>query len=291
MSDVVYFSCPICQCKEYELIRHFIDGVTVGKCINCRMVYTPLRHPNPDSLFFTATHESLLFAFEPIISGRKKHYRDKNFNEYLQLINKYAVGNKLLDVGCAHGYFPFVAKKKGYDVTAVEPAKAMAKFASEVFKVNVKYGTIDTVDISDNMWDVVTFTDSLEYFPNPIRELKMIRSYMSAKGILFIKVPNAKYFSFRWRLSNLLKLKSIGESAYTPSLRVCHYDLLTLKKLVRDSGFTVLRVGSCFPIDSPSWQAISGYSLLTESPWWVGAIPKLLRRIGWALGKLQEKFA
>src|ERR1043165_5951305 len=107
---IVPQKCPLCNETAFTFIREFPDGVTVGKCNSCGSVYTPLRHPFPDSLFSANEIEKLAIEFDPVIKGRKEHYRTHNFKGYLRIISKFAKGNHLLDVGCAHGIFPYMAQ-------------------------------------------------------------------------------------------------------------------------------------------------------------------------------------
>jgi hypothetical protein len=44
----------------------------------------------------------------------------------------------------------------------------MAEFAENALGLRVLRGRLDEVDLGSEAWDVVTFTDSLEYVPDPV---------------------------------------------------------------------------------------------------------------------------
>lgn len=283
MIETIYQRCPICKSETYTFLKELEDGVKVGRCNSCNTIYTPLRHPTPSSLFYSRSLEFYEWLFEPVIKKKKKHYRVNNFNEYLKIINNISIGRKLLDVGCAHGIFPLIAQENGYQVTGIEPSPAFAKFASECLGIRVLPGKIEDVDLGNDVWDVITFTDSLEYFPDPVKELSKLKNHLSDNGVVFVKVPNGKAFIFRNWLTRITGIKSISHTVFTPSLRVVHYTSDSLKLLINQSGFEVIEIGVPYPIDSPSWESLTGYGLITKSPWWMDSRRKLFRRIGFTL--------
>ena len=74
----------------------------------------------------------------------------------------------------------------------------MAKFANQILKHKVHVGTLDKVKLNDEKWDIICFTDSMEYFISPINDLRELNeNNLNKNGIIFIKVPNGDYFKFR----------------------------------------------------------------------------------------------
>ncbi len=278
--------CPLCSQTAYDFIREFPDGVTVGQCTSCGTIYTPLRHPFPDSLFSTNEIQRLVIEFEPVLKGRKNYYRIHNFKGYLRILSKFQKGKNLLDVGCAHGIFPYTAQQNGYVVAGVETSVSFAQFAQDFFKLRIFKGKLEDVDLANEKWNIVTFTDSMEYFPEPISAIEKLKGHFSEDAILFIKVPNGSFFSFRWKLAKLTGIKSIGESAFTPSMRVMHYSQASLKLLIEKAGLEVLQCGPSFPTDAPAWHKLTGYYLVTTSPWWIDTRRKLFRRLGFIIAKV-----
>ncbi len=284
------FNCPLCKSDNYKHITTMDDGVVVGKCNNCGLTYTAKRHKTPEDLFGELSLEKLQMLYNPIIENKKKHFRYKIFHQYLNKIKKYSSGKKHLDVGCAHGFFINISKKNGYETTGIEPNKTMANFGRKFLHQNIIDGTLDKVDLKDK-WDVITFTDSLEYFKNPIGDLtKLIQNNLNSKGIIFIKVPNGDYFYARHWLKKKLRLGLGGAKAYSPSKRVAHYNIKTIKKLGKALNMEILKAGAILPIDSPVWYKYVGIHLEIENPWYLGIKEKIVRKVLHYLGLIEYFF-
>jgi 2-polyprenyl-3-methyl-5-hydroxy-6-metoxy-1,4-benzoquinol methylase len=287
--ETVPQSCLICGETAYRVLKRFDDGVVVGECVRCGLMYTPLRHPVPESLLFGNRQDELQILHRAILSGRKKHFRKRNFIDYLERIERYAKGRRLLDVGCAHGFFPATARERGFEVTAVEPSPGMADFAEKNLNVNVLRGRLDQVDLGEGEWDVVTFTDSAEYIPTLVEDLRRVVTHLAPGGVLFLKVPNGDYFRMRHRAEEKFKMRIGGEVAFSPSLRVAHYSRHSLQRLARTLNLQVLEIAACPPIDSAPWHSVVGLHLEVEAPWFLDAKGHLMRRVLHALGQAQSR--
>ncbi len=284
-------SCLLCGSKEYTLVKEFSDGVKVGRCSNCGLLYTPVMDSFPENLFGSSTADVLTVLYKPIIKGKVKHFRYQNFKDYLKVVSSFTSSRRLLDVGCAHGFFGFEARKNGYDVSAVEPHPAMAKFASDELGLPVFEGTFATAAIPDTRWDIVTFTDSMEYFPDPVSDLSKVNTkYLNLNGIVFVKVPNGDYFVLRHWIQKSLGLGAGDSEAFAPSKRVAHYNNKSIRKLMESSGFRVLEIGYLQPVHSPVWPRYTGLWLEFEAPFFMQWKQVIARKLIHVVGKIQFAF-
>jgi len=258
--------------------------------MECGLLYTPLPHPAPAELLAHTDFETLRVLYGPIVQGKVAHFRRRNFLEYLGLIERHSPGKRLLDVGCAHGFFLSLARERGYVVTGIEASPSMARFAREVLDVPIIKGRLDEVSLDDKTWDVITFTDSLEYFPNPVRDLGRLFRRLTPGGLVFLKVPNGDYFFLRHALERYLPLRAGEGAAFGPSERVAHYTSRTIRLLAERLGLDILNVGFPSPIDSPVWHALTGLWLEMESSFFLGLPDKMLRRTMHLVGVLASTF-
>lgn len=285
------FACPLCGSGSYKKIKVFDNGVIVGKCTECNLFYTPLRDSNPEALFNENNYEIMRFLYLPVLNNQVRHFRYKIFRKYLSIIKKYSNGKSLLDVGCAHGFFTKMAQDNGFVVSGIEPSLNMHRFAVTELGLDVKFGIFDNVDLNSAKFDVITFTDSFEYFPEALPTLvKIEKDHLSDSGIVFIKVPNGNYFNFRHSLKAKLKIGSGDAEAFSPSKRVAHYTAETLKKIIEKSGLELLAVKHIAPIDSPVWTKYTGLWLEFESPFCLAWKQKLVRRIVHFVGQFEYFF-
>ena len=280
-------ACLVCGTSDFETVKEFRDGVVVGRCRRCHLLYTPRRHSVPEGLYFGKELQQLLALGAPLLSGERRHYRTRNYREYLKVIGRHAPGRRLLDVGCAHGFFLATAREQNYEVTGVEPSPGMADFAEKALGLRVVRGRLDEAALGQEEWDVVSFTDSLEYVPDPVRALRTVAGHLSPRGILFLKVPNGAYFSVRHAIEKRFGLGLSVDEAFSPSLRVAHYSIATLTRLVREAGLAPLELGASPPIDSPVWRHWTGLDLEMEAPWFMGMSGRIMRRLLHGLGRFE----
>lgn len=272
--------CALCRQTEHTPVKQFADGVLVGRCVACGLLYTPLRHPEPEGVLAGDDLNDLKVLSRSIVNGSRQHYRSRSFAEYLRHIGRHAPGRRLLDIGCGPGFFLVGAREQGYEVTGVEPSRPCARFAREVLELTILEGKLSDVNLGEGEWDVVTFTDSLEYLPDPLEDLRKAIAHLAPRGIVFLKVPNGDYFRLRHAIERHFGRGLGVDEAFGPSRRVAHYTTVTLNKLAESVGLKWLEAGACRPIESPPWFQWTGLWLEMEPPVFAGWPLRLVR---WAL--------
>jgi SAM-dependent methyltransferase len=276
--------CVLCRHSAYTPVKRFADGIVVGRCVVCGLLYTPRRHPEPEGVLGSIDPNDLKVLSRPIVNGSRRYYRSRNFADYLDHIERHAPGRRLLDVGCAQGFFLLAARERGYEVTGLEPSRSAAGFAREALRLIVLEGRLSDVDLGEQQWDVVTFTDSLEYLPEPLEDLRKAVAHLSPGGIVFLKVPNGDYFRFRHKIETHLGHRVGVDEAFGPSRRVVHYTASTLNRLAELAGLQCVEIGVCRPIHSPLWLQWTGLELEMEPPSFAGWPLRLARRALHAVG-------
>ena len=95
----------------------------------------------------------------------------------------------VLDVGAGLGVFPYLMKKSGWKVTALDPdARAI-----EHIKNNVGVDCIcgDFFDIkSGQKFDLITFNKVLEHVNDPIAMLHKSKDNLTNDGLVYVEVPD-----------------------------------------------------------------------------------------------------
>ena len=288
-SGVIEQRCPLCDANSYAPIKSFPDGVAVARCRECGLIYARLRLMHPEAMFTTTPLEALRTYHEPLVSRRFENYRTPAFRRYLAHIARHRdTGKRLLDVGCAHGFFLDEARRAGYETLGIEPSPPAAAFAREELGLDVRTGRLDEVDLGNYQFDVITMTDSLEYLPRPVEDLRALSAHLAPGGVFFAKVPNGDYFMFRRRFEMLRGSSPDSGGAFSPSGRVAHYTAETLARLVERSGMTVTEIGGFAPIDSPTWEQLTGLPLAIRPPRYIGLGGRLTRRAIHGLGMAEE---
>jgi 2-polyprenyl-3-methyl-5-hydroxy-6-metoxy-1,4-benzoquinol methylase len=139
---------------------------------------------------------------------------------------------RLLDVGCAAGFFLHAASER-YEVTGVELSEFAAQYAREEFGLHVFTGELFDAQLDHGVFDVVTMWDVIEHVPDPRAVLAEVTRLTRPDGVLVlttgnVKGPMARRGLQRWNLM-------------TPPAHLTFFAPSTLERLLNESGFEVTR--------------------------------------------------
>lgn len=117
------------------------------------------------------------------------------YNEALfALIRKYKSNGKLLEIGCAFGFFLQLAEAafETYGVDISEHAISQARQNTLHSVLQVGYFPDDTLvrNFKKHKFDIIIALDVLEHLPNPKEALSTIYELIADDGLFVFKVPN-----------------------------------------------------------------------------------------------------
>lgn len=153
---------------------------------------------------------------------------------------------KILDIGCGPGFFLKRGMERNWLGVGIEPSKQAAEHARGL-GVNVLECFLEQADFKDNTdkFDVVHLSEVLEHSAEPLKVCKTSYSLLSEGGIICVIVPN-DYNPFQIVLSN-----SMGFERYwlAPPHHINYFTFDSLRALLEQAGFKILKKQSMFPID------------------------------------------
>ncbi|MBA4396117.1 MAG: class I SAM-dependent methyltransferase [Syntrophus sp. (in: bacteria)] len=99
-------------------------------------------------------------------------------------------GERVLDVGCGTGDHMLLFRRKGCDVTGIDPSPHMLKLAREKLgsKADFHPGYAEDLPFSDNEFDIVTLITSLEFTNDPGRAIS--EAIRVCRGRVFVGALN-----------------------------------------------------------------------------------------------------
>jgi cyclopropane fatty-acyl-phospholipid synthase-like methyltransferase len=110
-------------------------------------------------------------------------------------IKRRATGKRLLDVGCATGFFMEAAAEEGFDVRGVEFSTVAIGLARPDIGGRIVHGDVNTLrSQGSEPFDVVTAFDIIEHVQNPADFLRDIREILRPGGVLAISSPDTGHF-------------------------------------------------------------------------------------------------
>jgi 2-polyprenyl-3-methyl-5-hydroxy-6-metoxy-1,4-benzoquinol methylase len=113
----------------------------------------------------------------------------------IPVIRKYARGSRLLDVGCAAGFFIEAALDAGFDPVGIELSQTAIELAQPAVRARITCGDVNVLVASDpRQFDVVTAFDIIEHTMDPGAFLDDIRRVLTPGGLLVLSTPDTGHW-------------------------------------------------------------------------------------------------
>jgi 2-polyprenyl-3-methyl-5-hydroxy-6-metoxy-1,4-benzoquinol methylase len=264
--------CQLCGGGERDL--KFRDGpFSVFTCRGCGLVYVSPRLQG--DVLKEVYNEEYWKSDNPKMRGYADYAREaalylKTFEKRMALVQRHLPAQaRVLDVGCAAGYFLRVLKGRGHDVHGVELSTAIAKEAVAALGADrVHIGTLDdavqAMDYQPASFDLITLWDVIEHVPEPQAVLRRIRELIKPEGRLLLETQNV---ASRWA-----RLLGPRWHHYKHHEHLYHFTPATITRLLADCGFRVREIGSAY-----AGKYVS-FGFLSERAGRLGTIPGLLAK-------------
>jgi len=124
--------------------------------------------------------------------------RGQNFERILDRLASLMepAGKRLLDVGCAHGWFLDAAAARGFDAVGLEPDPVIGGEAAAGGRKVLSGFFPDDVP-ADASFDVISFNDVLEHLPDVAGAVASCRRLLRPGGVLLVNVPSSSGIFYR----------------------------------------------------------------------------------------------
>ena len=121
----------------------------------------------------------------------------------IKMLAMVGKGKRVVDFGCATGYFAKLLSQEDCEVTGVEinpeAAKVAEQYCRRVIIANLDNNDIKSI-VGDDVFDVVTFGDVLEHLKDPWTFLSSVKDILAPGGYIVASVPNIAHGSVRLAL-------------------------------------------------------------------------------------------
>jgi len=202
----------------------------IVECRHCGLVYANPRWATDDVINAYTAVQDETYVDERL--GReitfRHHLRD------MERIIGPAGGRALLDVGAYIGVFVEMAAAAGWQAQGVEPSEWAAAEARRR-GLDVSIGTLDTVDVPAESFDVVTLWDVIEHLADPAAELDRARTVLRPGGWLVVHTMDidaliARLMGRRW--------------PWLMDMHLYYFGKHTLGRLLTEHGYEVVWDGA-----------------------------------------------
>ncbi|MBL8730182.1 MAG: class I SAM-dependent methyltransferase [Planctomycetes bacterium] len=238
-----------CQlCGSGERTRKFLDApFEVVTCDDCGLVYVTPRLQG--QALVDVYGEGYWKSDDPKARGYADYAREsalylRTFAKRMALVQRWLPAKaRILDVGCAAGYFLRVAHGLGHDVHGVELSPAIAGEAVAALGAErIHVGTLDEAIAARHYergsFDLITMWDVVEHIPEPQPVLRRIRELLKPSGHLLIETQNV---ASRWA-----RLLGRRWHHYKHTEHLYHFSPATIRRLLGDCGFRPVALGAAY---------------------------------------------
>jgi SAM-dependent methyltransferase len=284
--EVMEVRCPLCASEDCERLYMEHGAIGISRCLVCSLIYTSPRIHSPEQIYWgdaSIYHEEARLIFE----GKAAHHRDPNYLSEIRAIERYRKAGRFLDVGCNMGMLLRLAVKRGWNCVGLEPSPALAELAQK-HGFPVWNCFMHGVPESENAsFDVVALSDVFEHIAEPHSFLRQGTRLLKPDGLLYVKVPNARWNIFKQKILGLVG-KPPRQGLWDSYEHVVHYTDQTLKRILTEGGFRVLEISTEAPIQTPNWHEYVGHYYQYSTPWFMDIGRKAVRTAFYRLSSVER---
>ena len=154
----------------------------------------------------------------------------------IDVVNRFARAKRLLEIGPAFGVFVLQARSEGYDVDALEMDERCCQSLREIEQVRVIQSDAPHQAIAAlPRHDVMALWHVIEHLPDPRSTVEAAHAWLRPGGVLGLSTGDVASLTAR--------LHGRDWSLLTPPWHQFFFSRGTMKRLLTDVGFDVIRVG------------------------------------------------
>lgn len=165
---------------------------------------------------------------------------ERNFADRLATLKQFrdpSRHTRLLEIGCAYGFFLNQARSLFATVEGIDISEAATRYARDELKLSVTRGDLGSGILPPREFDVICAWDTLEHLPRPDLSLEAAGKRLARGGLLALTTGdigslNARVRRSKWRLIH-------------PPTHLHYFTRLSLTHLLTRIGFDVAYVGYC----------------------------------------------
>ena len=212
-------NCPICGDKKFNNWMKKNENF-IRQCKTCTHGYVSRRPKKISEAYENEEHKERSLA----IYDKMRTYRMERFaKERVNLLKKYKKKGMLIDFGCGTGWFLEYARNH-YKVAGFEPTENLAKFTSDLLKIQIES---DVRKFKDNSFDIITAFDVIEHVAEPRKTFQEFFRLLKKDGILLIYTPNADSIGFDYMKER--------QNNVTPPIHLHYFNKKSINRLAQNS--------------------------------------------------------
>lgn len=203
-SDPLALACPACRTATAQRYLYGKNGCDILQCEPCGLGRAETSGFDPAAYYtrdyFSGQHADGYADYagaEPVLR--------REFARTVDFIQGFVARGRLLELGCAYGFFLQEAERAGFAAAGIELA-ADAAAQARARGLNVTTGIADEVTLEKlGGLDVIVLLDVIEHLPDPHGTLALCERHLNPGGIIVLTTGDfgslvARMTGASWRL-------------------------------------------------------------------------------------------
>lgn len=285
VDEVTHVTCPLCGTDEPIPIYKEHGSIEVVRCKSCDLIYTSPRIHSPEEVYW-GDADAYCDEARLVFEGKMPHHRDPNYLEEIRFCERFSEIGRFMDVGCNMGILLRLARKRGWETVGVEPSPSLSHLAQKHGYPVYNCFLHQVPETEFGNYDVVALSDVLEHISEPIQFLQTARRFFNMNGILYVKVPNARWNVFKQALLNMMGRRP-DQGLWDSYEHVVHYTDRTLQKMLQTAGFRVDKLTFGRPVQTPVWHERVGRYFQYPSPFFLDWCRQAVRTLSYHAAKFE----
>jgi 2-polyprenyl-3-methyl-5-hydroxy-6-metoxy-1,4-benzoquinol methylase len=237
-ASVTKSNCRLCGKIDYTHIR-IKNGFHLERCRSCSLVQITddMSAVRLEELYDQAFFEEV---YDWQHEGRGKRIAYEKLDDRLDEIERLVSGRgKMLEVGCAFGYFLDTARSRGWQTRGIELGDHAARFAREELELDVQTMSIEQAEFGPGEFDVIALWDVLEHLEDPLEQFRRLGQMLKKDGIVAFNTPDVD--------SAIARLQGRYWRNFVPPIHITYFGPRSIQRLLALTGFEPVEITVALP--------------------------------------------
>ncbi|MFH1966726.1 MAG: class I SAM-dependent methyltransferase [Patescibacteria group bacterium] len=229
--------CNICGSNNIYRIYIRKQNNNLYRCLNCNLIFI---HPQLSikelksiySKIYFKNNDSQVYGYQNYI-GDKSNIIKTSEKRIKDILKIYPNKGKILDIGCATGFFLESAKRAGLDVYGVDISNYAVSMVRKDLRKNIYQGLFLEYDFPDEYFDIITAWDYIEHSLDPKQDIQKAYRLLKKSGLLVLATPDIDSLPARIMKDKWMGFKDIEHLFF--------FSKRTIKKIIQDVDFCIIK--------------------------------------------------
>jgi len=223
-------TCALCGSSKRQVLFD-VEGYPIAHCLACTLLQVDV---DLDRRALEQIYDEDYFrgdVFHDYLGERE--VRVAAAAEATQSLARLVPGGRLLDVGCAAGFF-LEAASRVYDGTGIELSPFASEYARRELGLRVITGDVTDGALAGEHFDVITLWNTVEHVSDPVEALKAVARLSRPGSLLVLSTGD---------VTGPLARRNLREwNLMTPPYHLFFFSPRTIELLLAKTGFQLRRV-------------------------------------------------